>query len=54
MAALDEILGMSHAFRQGDEMKHLSGASQSQRADKQFVILQYSKENPARDDNYVC
>ena len=41
MVALDEIGGLSHAFRQGDEMKHSSGMSQSQRGDEQFVILQY-------------
>ncbi len=41
MIALDEIGGLSHAFRQGDEMKHSSGVSQSRRGDEQFVILQY-------------
>ena len=41
MVALDEIGGLSHAFRQGDEMEHLSGMSQSWRGDEQFVILQY-------------
>ena len=43
MIVLDEILGLSHTFRQGDEMKHLSGMSQSQGADEQFVRLQYPK-----------
>jgi len=41
MVALDEIGSLSHTFRQGDEMKHSSGVSQSQRGDEQFVILQY-------------
>src|SRR6267154_1454693 len=47
MVALDEIGSLSHTFRQGDEMKHSSGVSQSQRGDEQFVILQYCTR-------YVC
>jgi hypothetical protein len=41
--ALDKILGMSHAFRQGDEIKYSSGMSRAQGSDEQFVILQYTR-----------
>ena len=36
--------GLFTSLRQGDEMKHSSGVSQSRRGDEQFVILQYSQK----------